>query len=407
MALTVAAFRITTATYTVANTSSYGLYYVDTSVSNTPISITLPTTVGNGGNSVSFISVTSVAAGDTTSNIVTISTANSTQSVNFTGLTQTILPKNGYVKLFAQDNGATGLWLTPAQNPVIPGTYGDGSDGTVTASTSTLTSDMYYENLIVPNGVSLSTGNFRVCVRGILTLQGTGNINNDGASGGNGASGAGGSGGASVAAQYFASTGGGGAGGTNSAVGTNAPTTGTTQSVGGSGAAGGATVAPAVAHVGGTGGTTVAVTAANGGIKVIKQIVNAIGGFLPTGIRFNAANGGGGGAGGATTSGGGGGGAGAGILLLCARNIVITGTGSRISANGGNGGNGGGTVGSGGGGGGGGAVIIVTQTQNLTANYAGILTVSANGGSAGTGTGAGSQSGTAGSAGTTAVVISN
>lgn len=403
MSYSFSTFTITTSTYTVADTFSYDLYYVDTSVSNTAITITLPAITGNNGSFVRFKSITSSLAGNTTNNVVTLNTNSASDSIDFTGVTSTTLARNGYLYLTAQDNGGTNLWTSPTTSEYISGVYGDGSDGTVTAVTGSLASDMYYDNLIVPNGVSLKTAGFRISVRNLLTLQGTGNINNDGLAGGNGSAVAG-TGAAGLAAQYYASTGGGGNGGLNGN-GVNAPVTGTTQSVGGSGGAGGATTGPA--HTGGTGGTTAAVTAANGGTKVLKQAMNAIGGFLPTGIRFNVANGGGGGASSNGTSGGGGGGAGGGMLLLCARNILVTGTGSRISANGGNGGNGGGGgSSSGGGGGGGGAVVIVTQTPNLTTNYVSSLTVSANGGTGGTGVGGGGASGVAGTAGTTPVVLS-
>jgi len=392
-------FTITTATYTVADAFSYDLYYVDTSVVPNAIAITLPTTVSNGGLFVRFKAITSVPGGDTTTTITTSSI--STQSINFAGISQIPLMSGTMVSLQAQDNGATGLWVANITPEYVPGVYGDGSDGTVTATTGSLASDMYYENLTIPNGVSLATANFRVCVRNCLTLKGTGNINNDGLPGANGAAGAGGAGGAATTPQYYPAAGGGGAGGTNSAVGVAAPTASVAQSVGGAGGNGGAT-AP---HAGGAGGAVTAVTAANGGVKILKQVVNAISGSLPAGVVFKPGNGAGGGAGGAAATGGGGGGAGGGIRLLCARIILVTGTGSRISANGGNGGNGGGAVGSGGGSGGGGGVIIVTQTQNLLANYTGILTVSTNAGTPGTGVGAGSNSGVSGSAGTTPVVL--
>jgi len=60
--------------------------------------------------------------------------------------------------------------------------YGDGSDGDVTISSpTTLTRDMFYNNLTVND--TLSTGGFRIYVKGILT--GTGVIQNNGGNGGN------------------------------------------------------------------------------------------------------------------------------------------------------------------------------------------------------------------------------
>ncbi len=387
---------MTTATFTVPDTFSYDAYFVDTSVNNTSIVITLPTTVGNGGGPVQFISVTSVQGGDTNSNTITVVTAvPASQSIIVTGVSQSVVPKNGYLMLRAQDNTTTGLWLTSALNQYQDGAYGDGSDGTVTATTSTLGLDMYYQNLIVPNGVTLNTNSFRVFVNGLLTMEGTGHITNNGTVGGNGAAGTAGAAGAAGATNVYTGGGGGGAGGTNSAVGAAAGSA--LNAVGGTGGNGGATVAPAAAHLGGAGGNS-PVTAANGSTKVVKSTINAISGLMPSGAKYASGGGGGGGAGGAAGSGGGGGGGGGGILMLAARFIVVTGTGSSITANGGTGGNGGGAVGSGGGGGGGGAVIIITQTPNLTTNFTG-LTVTANGGAGGTGVGTGSNAGVVGAAG--------
>lgn len=51
----------------------------------------------------------------------------------------------------------------------------DGSDGNVTISTNTtLTRDMYYNNLTINNGITLTTGNYKVFVKN--TLSGTGKI---------------------------------------------------------------------------------------------------------------------------------------------------------------------------------------------------------------------------------------
>lgn len=194
------AFTISTSTYTVTDTYSYDLYYVDTSISNTPITITLPTTVGNTGNSVRFKSVTSVLGGDTANNLVTIVTAvPASQAINFDGLSQIELPKGAMVTLVADEPSV--MWSATVTPEFVPAMYGDGSDGTVTATSGSLASDMYYENLIVPNGVSLKTANFRVFVRSCLTLQGTGSLNNDGNPGGVGGVAVGGSGGSATTSQ--------------------------------------------------------------------------------------------------------------------------------------------------------------------------------------------------------------
>lgn len=51
--------------------------------------------------------------------------------------------------------------------------YGDGQDGNVTVSSNTtITSDMYYNNLTVNSGVILNTNGFRIFVKGTLTNNG-------------------------------------------------------------------------------------------------------------------------------------------------------------------------------------------------------------------------------------------
>lgn len=52
--------------------------------------------------------------------------------------------------------------------------YGPGFDGTVIISSNTsLTKDMYYNNLTVNNGVTLNANGYRIFVKGTLTLNGT------------------------------------------------------------------------------------------------------------------------------------------------------------------------------------------------------------------------------------------
>jgi len=69
--------------------------------------------------------------------------------------------------------------------------FGDGSDGDVViSSNTTLTEDMFYDDLTIDAGYTLNTGGFRVHVRGVLTINGTlGRPGNDGGNGGNGANG--------------------------------------------------------------------------------------------------------------------------------------------------------------------------------------------------------------------------
>lgn len=84
--------------------------------------------------------------------------------------------------------------------------FGDGSDGTVTISANTtLTTDMFYDDLTIDATKTLFTGGYRVHVKGTLTVNGTigraGNAGGAGGAGGNGvASGTGGTGGTAGAA---------------------------------------------------------------------------------------------------------------------------------------------------------------------------------------------------------------
>ena len=70
--------------------------------------------------------------------------------------------------------------------------FGDGSDGNVTiaSGTTTLTADMFYDNLTISGGATLDTNGYRVFVRNTLTNAGTIQWNGvDGGNGGNGANG--------------------------------------------------------------------------------------------------------------------------------------------------------------------------------------------------------------------------
>ena len=63
--------------------------------------------------------------------------------------------------------------------------FGDGSDGEVIISgNTTITRDMFYENLTVNSTITLTTASFRVFVKNTLTNKGT--IKNDGGAGGTG-----------------------------------------------------------------------------------------------------------------------------------------------------------------------------------------------------------------------------
>lgn len=306
--------------------------------------------------------------------------------------------------------GATGarLYVNPSNLPSA--LFGDGSDGDATiSSNTTLTSDKYYNNLTINSTFTLSTGGYRIFVKGTLTNNGT--IANNGSNGTAGGSasantgGTAGSGGATPSAvtvlpgQVGTA---GGAGVVVNAVGLGGAA-GTAQTnsigtIGGAGGAGGTATGNGTAS-GGGGGAAGAITATTTTFKEISTIQTQqnISGLLKIG---SAGTGGGSGgssnaSGGNNASGGGGGGGSTGgVVYIFARYIVGSGLVNAIGGNGGNGGNafaGTGNSGSGGGGGGGGGaggiIVVVTMT---TTNP---MTLSVVGGTAGTG-GTGTTSGT-------------
>ena len=259
--------------------------------------------------------------------------------------------------------------------------FGDGSDGDVTISSpTTLTRDMYYNTLVVND--TLTTGNYRIFVKG--QISGSGTIKQDGNNGSSGSSsnaGAGGAGGTSIIG-YFTSLAG-GAGGTG---GSTAGTAGaasthsinTTAGADGDGGGGGH------GEAGGGGG--------------VSSIQSKFGIFAPNtilGIDFGitigvynpspAAGGGGGGYDNSGTGGGGGGGGGTagGIVFIMAQTWTGTFT---ISVKGGNGGSGGSNVhgnGGTGGGGAGGVSIVIYKTKTWTGSY--VLTAGTGAGTIATG----------------------
>ena len=217
--------------------------------------------------------------------------------------------------------------------------YGDGSDGDVTVSVdTTLVRDMYYDNLVVNAGVRLSTGGFRLFVKGTLV--------NNGYVSHNGQPAAGASGGAGAAAG---AVGGGAAGGNGGATaGAGSAGSSKSSSFGGAGGAGGTATG-----AGGAGGAATAPVAALG---TIRDLVSGVRGRLLDATPVQGGAGGGGGGGSATNPGGGGGGAG-GVVLIVGR--AIDNTSGIIEAQGGDGATVGAGFGGGGGGGGGGVVILV------------------------------------------------
>jgi hypothetical protein len=260
--------------------------------------------------------------------------------------------------------------------------FGDGSDGpadvTLGAGITTLTRDMFYNNLIFQTGAILNPAGFKVCVKGTCDFGSNGVIRR------NGPDASVGTGGTALANGSLIGSYPGANGGT--AAGSAA--TSSTQNGGGSGGAGGAGSGGA----GGAGGTA-SFAAANGSLHdpLVLLSGHSLGNQTLKGIEGGMGGGGGGGDG--TT--GGGGGAGGGVIVFRAR--VIAGT-ATIEAKGGAGGVPAAGNRGGGGGGGGGHVEVIYE--RLT----GTLSVDVSGGAAGAKTGTG-VAGTAGSAGNAIVYI--
>ena len=186
--------------------------------------------------------------------------------------------------------------------------FGDGSDGDVTISGSTtLTRDMYYDDLTIAATGILNTGGFRVFCKGTCLVQAGGQIIRPGNAGATGA--AGGAGGAALGTGSLGP--GEGAGGAGQlANGALAATVNNTIVGATAGGAGG----NAPGGTGGGGGGLGALNADAGSVRGGSGLLIGHG----AGLNYRAAyfgSGGGGGAGAATNKGGGGGGGG--VHLHC------------------------------------------------------------------------------------------
>ena len=291
----------------------------------------------------------------------------------------------------------------------------DGEDlGANWVASGVIQRDLYAANLTIESGVEINTGGYRIFVRGVLTIGGSGcRLYNNGVAGdngsngsgsdeggGNGGSGAGAGGGAGSLVGGVAGGNGGSGGdggnshndnGHNGLTGAAGGTTGNcvsaySNNAGGRGADG-------TGSGGGTGGES-ANAAAGSGTSGEISITNAdlsyvigmrdfftIDGTLPSLAPAAGASGGGGGGGGDRISGsdghgGGGGGQGGGSgghVMVVAKFISGTNSNLELEAKGGNGGNGGnqgsvggtgtGGIGAGGNGGDGGCITLITGTD--------------------------------------------
>jgi len=289
--------------------------------------------------------------------------------------------------------------VTITGTPSILG-FGNGVDGNATISaTTTLTSDMFYNNLTLSASGELVTNGYKVYVANTLSGSGLLNWGNPtvGGTGGDTGScsggGAGSAGGSSGSGQFKSAPGGAGS------AGSGAITSGIATSTGGTGGNGAATGF-------GTGAGAGAVSVQNKVAQFANMTLHGvdISYALGTTTAYKSGTGGGGGGAGGTNggcggAGGGGGGAGGGVVLVAAKNWAGTFTIKSVGALGGNGGNGGGSSGSGGGGGGGagGSSIMVYGTKTWTGLY---NLVGGAGGNGGTGGGGAGNNGSAGGAGT-------
>jgi hypothetical protein len=305
--------------------------------------------------------------------------------------------------------------------------FGDGSDGDVTIGSNTsLTRDMYYNNLTISSTFTLSTAGYRIFVKGVLSNSGTiANNGNAGSAGGAGSAGVGGtagSGGAApaavtvIAGQAGTNGGVGGSANASGAVGTNGTaqtnsvgTAGGTGGVGGT-ATGNGTVTSGIAGVVGT------LTSSSSNIRDTSTALSLqnITGVFKLGTAGTGASGGSASSasGNASAGGGGGGGSTGGMVFIVAKTITGAGAVNAIGGNGGNGGNGSSSGGAGnsgqgggatGGGGSGGIVLIISNTavNPMTVGVAGGTAgaTPGTGSLTGTGTGASGALGTNGSAG--------
>ena len=268
--------------------------------------------------------------------------------------------------------------------------YGDGSDGNVTISSpTTLTRNMYYDNLTVNS--TLTTNGYQIFVKN--TISGTGTVDwgvaNNGASASHAEASPGGVGGAQSGAGPLKNTAGvnGGAGVTTStAVGNNSNGVALAPVLGSAGANGGAGGAGDLAGGTAVGGTAVIYRKVAIVLSELLMCLSPdVNGLLvvPRAQGQSAGGGSGGGNTGGGSSGtpvftgaGGGSGASGGIVWISARIWAGTFIIKSVGGNGGNGGNtglAGGTIEQGGGGtgagGNGGVSIVIFDTKTWTGTY--------------------------------------
>lgn len=366
---------------------------------------------------------------------------------------------SGALAVNVSSSGMVMLDSNGALYAILPGYFGNGSDGASTtgAGTYALTKDYYFTDLVVSTSTTINTGGYRIFASNSIRINGT--VQNNGGDGGNGGIGANtslqtggtaGSAGAASGGGFFISGlagkigragGDGGAGGAanaGSAGGTGTAGAGAYNGLGSSGVAGGS--GGLAGSASGAGGAAGAVGTAGSKVDVYSPSIYFdyvyFTAFGATTTKFavsaSSGSGGSGGGGGASVPSGGAGGGGSGgsggqggVVGLFSPTVTVFGTVKSQGGNGGNGAKGGqaycfsSALGGGGGGGGGGSggqggVIIVVSSR-----YSNHGTVSVPGGAKGTkgaasgftsgsdctlGGGAEGVDGSAGNAGTVIIV---
>lgn len=342
--------------------------------------------VSNGGTGQTSYTDGQLLIGNSSGNTLTKATLTAGNGV-------TITNGNGSISIAAAGNG----WM-----------FGDGADGDVTVTGSTtLTRDMYYNNLTLNSSAAITTAGYRIFVAGTLDISAApaGSIKWNAVN--------------TASALASANLGGSERGGA-----VRAGTT-STGAIGQAGAPGTSSSATAVSGAGGAadGGTaggagaSTAAATAFFGINLDNEIGTYRSALATPAVQVagsgGSSAGAGGGVGGVNGGNGGRGGAGGGTVVVVA-NIIARGTNSTagiiqaLGAVGADGTNGAGSTAGGGGGGtgGGGGRVIVVYGNRTGLTITGAIDVSGSaGGKGGNGAGTGNGGGGGGSGGSGTVYV--
>lgn len=322
---------------------------------------------------------------------------------------------NAIIKADADGRIGAG-WVDPIDAADDVFMWGDGGDGVVTISSgvTTLTRDMYYQDLTISGTGQLSTAGFRVFVKGTLTIS-TSTVpaiqhspTATGAGGAGAAAGTAGTAGTALAAGTVGGSGNAGTAGGAGAVGAGAVGVSISAAGNAMGGAGG-TSGNGGAGSGGAGGAGGAGASASQSAFIIRRALEPINRGVTQMLGGGGGRGAGSGGGDGTVlgGGGGGGGAGGGVVDVAARTIVVSSaTAPVISASGRAGGAGGspasGNAGAGAGGGGSGGGVLRLIFGICTGSLANALNADGGAGGAGgngIGTGIGGGGGSGGTGG--------